>query len=698
MKSFAFVISLFFILSYGLSFSQGKTTDSLQRVLAGSKEDTSKVNTLINLSWENYSRGNIDEALSHIKEAIKLANKQGFKKGVIKGLIHNGIFNAGRSEYDSALVNYQRALTMAETLNEKKLISKASSNMGIVYMSQGDYQRALNTFYKSLAIDQELNNKTEIGKSFTNLGIVYSYMGNFPKSLECYTNALKIHEFLNEKRSIIKCYVNIGNLYNTQKDFLKAVDYFNKSLKLSKEMGDKQGLAKSYFNLGVAYKGLQEKDKAVECYNRALEFNRELNNPDGISRCYSSLGVINESLKNYDQALNYYKESLSIAEDLESKELIGEAYLNIGYLQGTLKNYKESNENAFKAMSIFREIENPDNLCAVYELLAKNFYSTGKHKQAYEYHVMFKNLVDSIFNIDNSEMLSDIKTNFEVEKKESELKLQQEKKDAVAMEESRRQVIIRNSIIICAVLFLVLAFLIYRNLHQSKKANEIIKLQKEEVEHQKELVEENRREILDSIHYAKRIQNTLLANKQFIDLNLPGNYVYFNPKDIVSGDFYWATNKQNRFYLAVCDSTGHGVPGAFMSLLNISFLNEAVNERNIEKPNEIFDHVRKRLIENISQEEQKDGMDGILVCFDNNTGTITYSAANNAPVLVCNNTLQHLSCDKMPVGKGERDMPFKLYGINNKDCMLYLYTDGYADQFGGPKGKKFKYKQLDELL
>jgi serine phosphatase RsbU (regulator of sigma subunit) len=167
----------------------------------------------------------------------------------------------------------------------------------------------------------------------------------------------------------------------------------------------------------------------------------------------------------------------------------------------------------------------------------------------------------------------------------------------------------------------------------------------------------------------------------------------------VSGDFYWSVEKDGCFYLAVCDSTGHGVPGAFMSLLNISFLNEAISEKNISLPNEVLNHTRKRLVENISSDGAQDGMDGILLCFDKNKKEISYSAAHNAPVLVTNGTITELEADNMPIGLADRQDSFKHETLNlQPGTILYLYTDGYADQFGGPKGKKFKYKQLKELL
>ncbi len=216
---------------------------------------------------------------------------------------------------------------------------------------------------------------------------------------------------------------------------------------------------------------------------------------------------------------------------------------------------------------------------------------------------------------------------------------------------------------------------------------------------QKAIIEEKQKEILDSINYAKRIQYALLASEELLNKNLNNHFVLFKPKDIVSGDFYWATNHKNKFYLAVCDSTGHGVPGAFMSLLNIGFLSEAIKDKGIEEPHEIFNYVRDRLIESIGKDEQQDGMDGILICIDKSTNLVSYASANNSPVLVRQNEIIELGKDKMPVGKGERLMSFKLYQMTvQKGDILYLYTDGYADQFGGPKGKKFKYKQLNGLL
>lgn len=232
---------------------------------------------------------------------------------------------------------------------------------------------------------------------------------------------------------------------------------------------------------------------------------------------------------------------------------------------------------------------------------------------------------------------------------------------------------------------------------------------KKEVVHRKETedklqdsykqLEEKQKEITDSITYAKRIQQSLLAHDDLLLKGLGEHFVLYLPKDIVSGDFYWATETNDSFYIAVCDSTGHGVPGAFMSLLNTTFLNEAINEKKIAEPNLIFEHVRKQLIANISQQGGQDGMDGIILRRDKSSGTITYCGANNAPVIVRNGQAEECASDKMPVGIGERMDTFSSPRINAvSGDMIYLCTDGYADQFGGERGKKMKRSGLRILL
>ena len=257
-----------------------------------------------------------------------------------------------------------------------------------------------------------------------------------------------------------------------------------------------------------------------------------------------------------------------------------------------------------------------------------------------------------------------------------------------------------------------------RRLVQAKNQLEkIVKERTAEVVEQKHLIEEKHKEITDSINYAERIQRSFLATKDLLDNNLKDYFVFFKPKDVVSGDFYWASTIINssgvqNFALVTADSTGHGVPGAIMSLLNITSLEKAIEHHT--EPAEILNYTRKSIIDRLkkdgSAEGGKDGMDASLVCFDFLNNTLTFSAANN-PVWIVRASAYSATTekifeiietkpDKMPVGKHDRqDVPFTQHEVVlQKGDVVYTLTDGFPDQFGGEKGKKFMSKNLRELL
>ncbi|MBP7810423.1 MAG: SpoIIE family protein phosphatase [Bacteroidia bacterium] len=233
---------------------------------------------------------------------------------------------------------------------------------------------------------------------------------------------------------------------------------------------------------------------------------------------------------------------------------------------------------------------------------------------------------------------------------------------------------------------------------QLDKAEKLLQLQKNRLE-------EKNKEMIDSISYSKRIQYSLLVKEDVLKKKFPDHFIFFQPKDIVSGDFYWGTELNNgQFALVIADSTGHGVPGAIMSMLNISCLNEAVVSLRLTSPSDILTYTRSKVINHLSQdgssEGGQDGMDCCLMCFDFKNNVLIYAAANNPIWIVRKKEIIELVPDKMPVGKHQKDsIPFKQHSINlQKGDMVYAFTDGIADQFGGPNGKKFKYKQLKELL
>jgi serine phosphatase RsbU (regulator of sigma subunit) len=269
--------------------------------------------------------------------------------------------------------------------------------------------------------------------------------------------------------------------------------------------------------------------------------------------------------------------------------------------------------------------------------------------------------------------------------------------------ENRRQ---RTVIIVIALLtaiVVILLLLAIRVNRQRRMANKMLSLQKSEIERQKHLVEIKQKEILDSIAYAKRIQTALMASENLLNDCVPEHFVFFRPKDIVAGDFYWAESVDNVFMYATADSTGHGVPGAFMSLLNISKLNEAINQKKITRPDLVLNDVKREIVDALnpegSTEESKDGMDVVLCRLDLRNMVLQYAAANSGFCIIRKNDILECKADKMPVGKSHDTRAFTLNEIKlQPGDMIYTFTDGFADQFGGPHGKKLKFKYLKNVL
>lgn len=436
----------------------------------------------------------------------------------------------------------------------------------------------------------------------------------------------------------------------------------------------------------------------MENYELALKYKIEIKDSTSIPSTLINIGIIYMNQNKFEESSKNFLEALRYSTKVNNLQDQALALINLGDLYYLKEDFEKSIQYYEQGIEICKKQKYNQFSSYALESLSLSYYRLKNYKMAYEIFRRHVEVKDTIYNQDNTRLLHEMATKYETESKEKEIRL-------LTTDKELQNVALKNSKIIsyCALFGLLFfggfgayVFYAYR---QNKKINNELGLKNKKIEFAYKIIEEQQKEVHDSINYAKRIQYALLAHEDLFIRNLSEHFIFFKPKDIVSGDFYWATEHDNNFYLAVCDSTGHGVPGAFMSLLSIGFLSEAIKEKNIREPNKVFDYVRKRLIESITNENQKDGFDGILIRVNMVTKKVTYAASNNHPVIISGNEIQHLKCDKMPVGKGERTDEFSLFEISAKENdTIYLYTDGYADQFGGTKGKKFKYKPLNELL
>jgi len=418
---------------------------------------------------------------------------------------------------------------------------------------------------------------------------------------------------------------------------------------------------------------------------------------------YANIGNIYADKLDYKQAFVFFKKAIKMREAIEDYSQMGIIYTNLATCYIDTKEWAEAERNLKLALNYAKENNSYDEQADAYKAYSQLYREQKKFEKAYKYYILYKQYGDSVLNDEGIEKRKELEMNFTFEKEREKQRLEEDKKEVIRAEEKKRSVIYIAISIGGIILSIFIALIIYRNYKRTQKAHAIISKQKNEIEKQKHFVEEKNKEVMDSIHYAKRIQRALLTSENYFKKHVSDFFILYKPKDIVSGDFYWALNLNNKFYLATADCTGHGVPGAFMSLLNISFLNEVIIEKKITRPDLILDEIRNDIIKALNpegNEKAKDGMDCSLCCFDFEKMELTVAAANNPVWILRNDKLIEIKPDKMPVGMyADEVKPFSLeiFKIERGD-IVYTFTDGYADQFGGPKGKKFKYKQLEEII
>lgn len=564
--------------------------------------------------------------------------------------------------------------------------------IGNLYYYEGKLDSSLKYFSIGLNNSKKLNLPKYSCSFYLELGTMYREKGIYDKSSENSLNALTIADANNFEIKKASCYNNIAILNTIQKQFDKAFEFYNKAMVIYLKKNNIGGQASINNNLGLIYLEQEKNEQALDLFHKAKTLNLKVNNGYGVASNSENIGLIYENLKRYDSAQFYYEKAYKIWESRKDTHSLA---INMGYIGKSLINqnkFKDAIKILTQALNYSKQINSKSSERDISFYLSSAYEENGNLKNALIYYKLGNQLNDSLINSDKLREITEMQLNYAFNKKQ----LQDSIKHNEEVNEKENEIISQKKNASIAIVFLgifvVLLFFVIRGYFQKNKTNKIIT-------EQKTLVEQKQKEILDSITYAKKIQNTLLANQDFLNENIKHNFIYYNPKDIVSGDFYWATLKGNLFYLAVCDSTGHGVPGAFMSLLNIGYLSEAINEKNIIQPNLVFDYVREKLISSLSKDGQKDGFDGILLCLNKTTNEITYAAANNKLILIRDNKLIELTSDRMPVGVGIKSDSFKHNSLQiNANDSLYIYTDGFADQFGGPKGKKFKYKHLNEVL
>jgi serine phosphatase RsbU (regulator of sigma subunit) len=688
----------------------------------------------------------ITKAQQKINDSL-LAVANETKSDTTKATAYNIIASnyEGENKYSVADSFARLAIKYSSTANYIKGLAEAYHTIGFIYEDKGDYPKELDALNRSLQLYIETGDKNKIARLTANVGNAYNYQGSYAQAIKLYVEALDMFTKTGDKSGMALLYGNIANIYTMLKEYKNALDYFSRAIDAYADLGNKAGVARNMANLAHTYAFMGDYDKAKHFLLQAMDVEKAMGRKRGIEMNLESIGDINFQAKDYDSAFVYYSNALMLAKELEDKRAIAGDMEGIGTIYMMRKNYKEAETFLLQALGIDTIIHRYEGIKSISTNLRDLYVTTGQWQKAFTYYRLFETANDSLVNADKSKEIGRIEAKADYDTQLTLKQADNDKRTALAAAESKRQKLTIFFVAVFALAVACIAVIILRSLRITRKQKALIENQKQVVEQQKILVEqqkaivdEKNKDITDSIHYASRIQRALLTTDEYISKRLSDYFILFKPRDIVSGDFYWAfeaaslnpseggTGKgdgiplsgghRGAFYIAACDCTGHGVPGAFMSLLNISILNEVVVEKKIYEPakilGEVRDHIIKALNPKGKDDGSKDGMDCILASLAPSSPkggmTLTYTAAYNTPLVIKKSppseggeaVVLDLPTDKMPVGifTGEKK-PFTQHSVELQkgDC-IYLFTDGYADQFGGPKGKKFKYKALSEKL
>lgn len=550
---------------------------------------------------------------------------------------------------------------------------------------------------ETIKLSKKLNYDPGTALAYKNLGILMDEAGNISKSIESYQRSIRYYKKAHDKMGVAKSEANIGMLYRDLKRNAEAIEKFRTSNKVFIQNNFLPGQLLIYQNMSICYEFEDELDSATVYIKKAMQIMNQLGTVD--PNVYGNYANIFMKQKNYEKAIEYYEKAIAIM----GSSSRGTTWTdNLGLAYYHQKNYSKALPLIEASIKNANNIYNA-NVMATHMHLANLHHAMGNDLAAFGVLKTYIDIKDSIFSLENAHQLSELSKKYESEKNQIRIKNQEE--------QLKSEKIQKYSFAGSMIVFIGLGFLLFRSLKQKNKANKIILEQKSLVEEQKDALEYKNREILDSITYAKRLQDAILPAVDYWHQTLPESFILYKPKDIVAGDFYWlekhsvinGTGPEEYLFFAAADCTGHGVPGAMVSVICCNALNRSVLEFNLVEPGKILDKTRELVIStfNKSVENVKDGMDISLGCLNVKTRELLWSGANNPLWLVPAGSAEIVEWkpDKQPIGTYADEKPFNTHSmVLEPKTTIYLFTDGYADQFGGQSGKKFKYKQFKDSI
>ena len=630
-----------------------------------------------------------------------------------------------------AYKDIQKAIATSYDLNYKRGRAEAYNLMGDYYLNWSkDFEQSITYYQEALFIYYNLGDKVDEFTMTSKISRLYFNHQDPENGVNVFLESLKKHP----NDPFFGCLANnaLAGIMKTNDDGEKAIEYFDKSEEWFTQLVNPDDdlwriQLSNDKNRGVVYRNFEKFDTAQFYLMRSLDRSIEMKDSSWIARNYNSLGLMYEMQGDYEKAEKALVESLALKRSQNYIDGVVTSLTNLANLKIQMGDFKAAQNFLSEAESLIDRVADPRKL-QIYQSGSVVYSALGNYKKAFEFLSFFNELSEVFNREERSKIATELEAQYQneankilKEKLEAELqtsRMQEEQKEG----QLRRQRIFILLGTIIGVILLGLLWIAYRANVKRKAANEELQKKNEEItqqnqqiELQKSQIQVKNTEILDSINYAKRIQEAILPGEDLVKKLLGESFIYYQPKDIVSGDFYFVEETPTHYFWAAADCTGHGVPGAMVSVVCHNALNRSVHEFGLTKPGEILDKTRELVLATFKKSEHqvKDGMDISLIARKKETNILQFAGANNPIWLISEAKaetdymlsedgkfeLKEVKGDKQPVGMHFDMKPFTTHEFTlEKNQLVYVLTDGYADQFGGEKGKKFKYKNLKALI
>ena len=627
-------------------------------------------------------------------------------------------YRTGKTE--KAIEYFSKCATDFKAINDNNLLSNNYNNIGVLYYHQGNNEKALEYYNMALEISRETKDERATAKMLNNIAVIYDISGKTKEAISTYLEALKIREQVRDSAGMSLIYNNLGIIFDNLSDSIKALEYYKKSRVIDEKQNDLEALSYTYDNLSSAYSKRGMRDSALYYIRQCLSIREKIGDVLQLPPSYNNMGTMMLEMNKPDSALYFYHLALKYADDNGDMNDIITARTNIGRYYFEQKDYKKAREIATDAYVMSGEIDYPELVRDAASLLSDIYNRTGDVKQELKYLREYINLRDSLSSQQNKQLLQQRYYQYEYDKKAIEDSILYEQKILVKNseitrieEKNRSQQMIIYLIIGIAAIVAVFLFIIIRQVSIKKKINKTLLLRNSEINSKNELLESQKRELQiknrqigDSFDYAKNLQLSILPSEEMLKQYAEEHFLLFMPKETIGGDFYWAAEGKKSIYLAVADCTGHGIPGAILSTMSIILLNNIVSDQTDLSPGEILIRLNADFLKCLNNQGDlitNDGLDITLLKIDKNAKQIVAVSTNQSLfVAVPAEKLRKYNGDIVSIGgfmaTDYREILTEHVFTYTPGTIIYMMTDGFADQLGGDENKKYSNKELEHLI